>query len=399
MTKNPNQRSIALKKAGGTRALGALPREKRAVAFASLLSEDPRKEKSSSAAALFAFRSAVEKGDVFRARKLAGKFAIPEEECREAASGKVKELRAKAEGGVSSLATDFELLFKLDGHLAAEKRFRDAMSEELRRAKEKLRIDYAFADQLFRGIIKEQQDRGINANIEDAAAWLAVSFIQRRRVDGGLGIAKQYLMKDGKVDGPQKILLEDELKKSLPNCSEGYLRTLKSNADGSGLGQLLHDSVLGMASGLDFTDLRSVELVFRVSRAFGIKSVTEDLGKFLANAYMGRAEAQPGKFMEDYLSAARAAVFAGLDGMAEEALEKYLMQCASVCPEEPKAMERAMYVSLEFGEAERAREFGTQAALLYIKEGNLEKAEEMANESGNRELLGQVCSIKGLTAL
>lgn len=392
MTTKLNQRLNALKEIGGTKSLRVLPRELRAQAIASLMLEKPAKPQAAKSAALPAFSSAVERGEAFRAKKLAGRFSLPEEKCSEIVSSKMKELRAEETKESAELARDFEIVFGMGKD--AEERFTAEMRDDLEYAKQKLRIDYTFADNHFRKIIKDQQERGIDVNIEEAAAWLAVSFIRRRHLEQGLGIVKEFLLNDGELTGPQKILLEDELKKVLPICGEGYLEKISDFSKKQGTYPLLRDAVMGMTAGLDFTKLENVERVFSLSRIFGIRGLSEDMGTYLANAYMGKAETHPEKFMNDYLRAARAAVFAGLDELMDEAIDKYLALAESPGSADPELMENAMQAALEFSRIDTARELGEKATLLYLAQGNLEKAEEMANESGNSVLRYQIARVR-----
>jgi hypothetical protein len=394
MTKNLNQRLRSLKEVGGTKTLRVLPRNIRAQAIASIMLEEPANSRAAKAAAMFAFKSAVEKSEPFRAKKIADKFSLPMKECVMLVSAKAELLRAENES--STDAADFELIFELSPD--AKKRFVESKVRELEIGKEKLEHHYPLADVYFKQIIKDQQERGIDVNIDEAATWLAVSFIRKRFLEEALNVVGQYLIKDGRVHGPQKILLEDELKKILPICSDKYLEKIAMLSKKQGTYSLMRNAIVGMGR-MDSSEPEEVEVVFRLSRIFSIKYLMSDCAAYLTKAYLDRAEAQPENSMEDFLLAARTAIFAGLDEKMDEAVIKYLSLCESLGSGKPEFMEKAMHVALEFSRADSVQEFGEKAAPLYLAQGELEKAEQMANESRNSVLRYQISRIRERSAL
>lgn len=398
MSPNSNKRrQIILKEMGGTKRIHGLQRPDRALALASLMQEAPAKLKSEKAAAFSAFMSAVEKADPVRAKKIAEKHSLDEGKCRELVSAKVKALRSEEGNPQSCTASNFEILFGLDE--GAKERFVAAMAQQLEHAYAKLDSDYAFAHVLFAGIINSEAELRVDVHTKDAAAGMAISFMQRRRFEDAFEVMQKHLLEGGRIEGEQGRLLKEAVKKMLLACSRNYAPEMASISRKHGGLPFMQEAILEMAPSA-FKEPEKGESIFSFMSAFGLEKQARELGAHLANFYLGKADAQPGKFFEDYLKAAQYAMLAGLMDEMDEAMDKYLSMCEHLGEGgRPGLLEEGMRTAQAFSRGDITRELGKKAALHYLSKGEYGKAGEVARESGQHVLAYNIAEIRARVSL
>jgi hypothetical protein len=389
MTRNLNQRLIALKKVGGTETLHVLPRGKRAQVIASILSEDPIKEKSKKAAAVFAFKSMVEKGDAVRAKKIARKYSFGHDECVEVVSKKIDKLRAESEEGQSNLASDFEILFRLEGYQDVAAKFGDTLSDRLEVAFEKLRqADYPFTHKIFTGILEDGKRLGVTLHEKDAAAGLFACWLKRGSLEDALDVAGEYLMENGKVIPAAEEMVMEETGAFLMRTGKGALERIAKSVKGKGkeFFGLMQDAAHHEISSLNYTDLEKCEALYSIAQLLEMRDEMMDLGAFLVNAYTSIADSQPDKFPGHYYKAAEIAAKLGMDEEMDEAVAKYLATCDELGANNPEYFEKGMFAAMHFGFDHHFEEFAEKAFYGHLAAGRLEKAEFIADKSGMKDL-------------
>lgn len=398
MSPNSNKRrQIILKEMGGTKWIHGLQRPDRALALASLMQEAPAKPKSEMAAAFSAFISAVEKADPVRAKKIAEKHSLDEGKCRELVFAKVKALRSEEGNPQSCTASNFEILFGLDE--GARERFVAAMAQQLEHAYAKLKEDYAFAHVLFIGIITSEAELRVNVHTKDAAAGLAISFMQRRHFEGAFEVMQKHLLEGGRIEGGQGRPLKEAVKKMLFACSEHYVQEIASLSRRHGALPFMQEAILEMAPSA-FKEPEKGESILNSMLAFGLEKQARELGAHLANFYLGKADAQPSKYLENYLKAAQFALHAGLMDEMDEAMDKYLSLCGHLGEGgRPGLFEEGMRAAQAFSRGDMALELGKKAVLHYFSKGEYGKAGEVARESGQHVLAYNIAEIRARISL
>ena len=377
MSTTTNQRQIALKKMGGNKTLHMLPREKRALALASLMAEPPLKTNSRQACFMAAFSAAVERADVLASKKLFGKLDATSEQtkAKELVSAKVAVLHEEKK---DDAANTFEVAFGPSANAGLV--FMDRMADLLSEAEQKLDSDYAFAHVLFMQILEKEKETGVSLFSEDAATGLAICYMHRRHVEDALNTIEKYLLKDEKLPGQAKSRLLPEIQEMMGRTSEDALIEIAQYAEKKGFMPLMQEAVLGLTSEGMFEDLERCRQVFGLMLIFGLKDNAKRLGAFLVNVDIEMADAQPDKLYNNYLEAARIAARIELTDEMDEAVDKYLAVLREIGKGKPELLGTAAFAAMEFSKVEEAKELGSNAFAYHISEGNLEEAKKIARD-------------------
>lgn len=377
MTTNLNLRLIALKKMGGTKTLRILPREKRALALASLMNEGPEKIRSSKACQMTAFACAVERGDVSAAKKLFQRLSSADErkQAKKIVSAKVKTLREEKKDAIADL---FEVSFGLSEE--AKSRFVAGMKEKLGEAKQKLESDYVFAHVPFTKILEDAELAEIPYITQDAAIGLATFHIRGCRVNDALDTIEKYLMNDGQLAEGADIWLIPEIRKMLERTSKHVLNEIAKHAKKKGLLPLMQKAVLDLALLKRFKGAEKNMEVLDLMLIFGLNEDAQRLGKGIITVFMTHADLFPKKNYKMYLGAARTAVWINNLDAGDEAMNKYLAVSRELGEENPEILGEVALAAMEFSWYIEAKELGRKAFAHYISNGNLEEAEMIARE-------------------
>ena len=392
MSKIINQRHIALQKMGGAKQVHSLPREKRARILASLMDEGITKVRSGKVCSMAAFECALERGDVAAAKKysesfydLFGLFSL-----RDLVIAKVKTLRDEKQ---ESTANMFEVAFDLNEK--ARLGFVEHMEDLLNEAEQKLNADYSFAFVLFSQILDKEKMAGVDCCTEAAAVGLATNYLRSRRLNEAMDIIEEHLLKDGKVSGVARIKLIPEIQKMMGRTTEHALIKFAKNSEKRGLLPLMQESILGLTSEGMFEDVERCKMVFGLMLIFELTQDARSLGAYLVNLKIGMADAHPEKSAEEYLDAARIASRIGLMDEMDEAMDKYLAVVGgSENKDEFLLIEAGARAAMEFSRTDVAQKLGEQAVGLFLREGMLEQAENVAHELRLTPLHAQVVEMR-----
>ena len=400
MTTKQNQRLIALKSVGGTKALRVLPRTRRAQVIASLMIEEPAKTRSEETAAYFAFTSAVKSGDAVRAKKIAVKHCLDKKGCAGLVSAKVSELRSESKDGKSKTADEFEILFQLNFSTIAD--FDGAMFDRLELAQDKLsKADYPFTHVIYNRILEEGKRLDMRGHEKDAAAGLTICWLRRGSLEDAFNIMEEYLMRGDKLVPEAKELITGELGAYLMKTSKGALNKLVQIAKekGKAFVELMQDAARNEISGRDPANLEKCETLYIIAQLLEMKEDERNLGVFLVNVHTSLADTQPDKFLEHYLKAADITAKLGMDNAMDEAVMKYVLTCNNLGETDPAYFEKGMFAAQGFGFDNEAARFAEKAFYGYLAAERLVEANSIANESGRRDLLGHVTHIMSRSEL
>ena len=391
MAENASPRRRALEKMGGRGFVCSLPREKRALALASVLLEEPPKHRMSQRCFMVAFRCALDEGNIASAKEHFHQFTgEPEKkEAHKLVLAKVETLRKQ---GREAVADMHEVIFGLSADAAM--RFSQRMEALLSEAESQLDFDDRSAHALFNRIMDQEELAGLEWCSLRAAAGLAVLHLRQRNLGNALEVTETRLLREGGIPGIAKCKLIPEIQEMVGRTSEPALARFAQDLESRGLLPLMQEAVLGLASEEVLGDLEQCRKVFGLLAIFGPRKDAEELGAYLALRELELADAEPWRMRAHYLAAARTAAKVELVDELEEALDKYLALVLEEAEGNPELSWDAALVAKEFGRTGLARELAERAATLYVREGMVAQAEKAAADIGLEELRAQASEIR-----
>ncbi len=360
-----NNRQVSLKQVGGTKGLHGLPRKQRALVLASLMEEAPRKGRSAEACILTAFKFAIEEGNVLSARKLFEKLSPPDssKSAEKHVSEKISYLRNTEKDGL--LADKLATAFRLDGE--AMSRFREYTGRMLKTANQKLDSDYTFSAQLFKRILTEEADVGVSMNSVPAAIGLTIHYLRNRELRAAIDVIESNLFEDGSIASFAKMDLIPEVQKMMQRTSREALSEFSDFVEKKGMLPFFQESVLGLTKNLAKKDPGELKTIFDLMVLFKLENYTEDIGTHLMSIH--------------YLEIAEIASDLGNKSGLDLALNNYFGLLEESARHNPKIYEKLYFVARRFSYDERFPQFGVNAVLYCIANGELEKAKELAGKS------------------
>jgi hypothetical protein len=127
-------------------------------------------------------------------------------------------------------------------------------------------------------------------------------------------------------------------------------------------------------------DLAVAEKTFSLFRAFGLGGPSTDVGNYLMNAYLGKAEAWPARLYDDYLNAARVARKIEDHETMDECVGKFLSLCEENGKNDPSVYAKGFEAAIEFGMGDWAVSLGKSAYMAFVPQGRYAEAHKIASK-------------------
>ena len=385
--RSPRFRS--LRDIGGTKQIALLPRKKRALVLASLMEEEPTKVASRQKCLLAAFECALEKKDIAPSKTIFGKLGEEQKaRAKELVRQAIPKLREEQNDGLANM---LEVAFALNQETTEH--FRKTMEVNLKASLDEASIDLAASRRELAHILEKTKLAGCDELAEKAALGLASSYLNSRDVSRGFAILQEHFIEEGVLKEGVAERLMPEFKFLLMNTGEGALAQVAEAAEESGALPALQKTLLELASEGIYGDVQLCEKIFRIMLLLKLEPEAHILGAYLVDFHLGVADAEPRKFYEHYLKAARIGTKVGMAQEAASAVNEYMDIVCKFGEGEFLMLESGARVALEFSRMQLAHEFGEAAIQLYLEEGMLEQAQSLAGDLGMDALEIQISKL------